>query len=129
VVAKQAPRSLLEVAVDNAIEGCVRETFGAASAHLMAKQARDPAMRRAMARIAIDETRHAALSWSLAQWMESRMTAAQRRELKRRRADAVERLEGELTAGREAHVHAVTGLPRPRQAKALYRRLVGALRS
>lgn len=127
VVTEQAPRSLVEVATDNAIEGCIRETFGAASAHVMAKQARDPAMRRAMARVAIDETRHAALSWSLAQWMESRMSAAQRREVARRRADAVERLEGELTTGAHAQVHTVTGLPRPRQARALYRSLVTAL--
>jgi hypothetical protein len=129
VVAEQAPRSFVDVAIDNAIEGCIRETFGAASAHLMAKQARDPAMRRAMGRIAIDETRHAALSWSLAQWMESKMSGSQRREVAKRRADAVERLEGELTVGRDAQVHAVTGLPRPAQARALYRGVVGALLS
>ncbi len=126
-VAAQAPRSLVDVAVDNAIEGCIRETFGAASAHLCARQAGDPALRRSFAAIAIDETRHAALSWSLAQWLDTRLGAAGRRQVARRRADALLRLEPELTASREPEVHAMTGLPNTRQARALYRRLGATL--
>jgi hypothetical protein len=125
-ITPQAPRALVDIAIDNAIEGCIRETFGAASAHVMAKQAQDPTMRRVMARIAVDETRHAALSWSLAGWMDARLGVEQRREVARRRRDALERLEGELTIDHDASVHAVTGLPRGEQARSLYRGLARA---
>ena len=46
-----APRPLVEVAMDNAAEGCVRETFGALVAHVQARRAADPMLRRALSRI------------------------------------------------------------------------------
>ena len=61
-------RDLEDIARENAVEGCVRETFGAAVATFQAEHATDPALRAAMARIADDETRHAALGWDVAAW-------------------------------------------------------------
>jgi len=68
-------RSLYEIAV----EGCVRETFGALEATFQAKNANDPQIRRVMRRIAEDETRHAALAWRVAAWIEPRLSDRQRR--------------------------------------------------
>jgi hypothetical protein len=57
-------RSLEELAVENAVEGCVRETYGALTAIWQARTAKDPSVAAAVRRIARDETRHAALSWA-----------------------------------------------------------------
>jgi hypothetical protein len=71
-------RSLEAFALENAVEGCVRETFGALVAVRQARAARDPELRAAMERIAEDETRHAALAWSIAKWIAPRLDAAGR---------------------------------------------------
>jgi hypothetical protein len=49
-------------------EGCVGETFAALAARRRAELAADGATRAALARIADDEARHAALSWRFAAW-------------------------------------------------------------
>lgn len=59
-------RSLEEIALENATEGCVNETYGALVATFQARVAGDPRVRAAMARIARDETRHAALARDVA---------------------------------------------------------------
>jgi hypothetical protein len=123
-----SPRPLVDVACDNAVEGCVRETYGALVAHLQARHARGPGMRRIFAGIARDETRHAALSWDLAAWAESRLSAHDRRRVARVRLQAQERLALELTQPEAEVVHAVTGIPHPDQARALFRGLCDALR-
>src|SRR4029079_4274037 len=61
-------RPLAEVAIENAVEGCVRETFGAMMATYQAAHAEDAEIARIMRRVARDETRHAALSWAVARW-------------------------------------------------------------
>ena len=58
----RAPRRPVEIARENAEEGCVRETFGALLAAHQAAYACDPEVREVMTRIAGDELRHAALA-------------------------------------------------------------------
>jgi hypothetical protein len=65
-IESQTLRARFAFSLDNAVEGCVRETFGALLAHCQAALARDPAVATALARIAEDETRHAELSWEIA---------------------------------------------------------------
>ncbi len=74
-LASQATRSLVDIAAENASEGCVRETFGAALLAYQAAHAADPTMRKTLLGIARDEAAHAALSWALAEWAESRLGA------------------------------------------------------
>ncbi len=76
-VAPVAVRSLFEIALDNAREGLLRETFGAAVAHHQARHATDPLIRRISRSIAADETRHAALSWDLHDWLKTQLTRDQ----------------------------------------------------
>jgi hypothetical protein len=121
IVAVTPLRSLVDIALDNAVEGCVRETFGAASAHLCARTAGDRALRRAFATIAKEETQHAALSWSLHEYFATRLAAGDRMRVERHRRDATARMERELTAPLHDDVHVVTGIPRPRAARRLYR--------
>jgi hypothetical protein len=85
MVETRAPRSLEQIAIENATEGCVRETFGALLATWQARNAADPDVRSAMLRIARDETRHAALSWQVAAWINSRLAPEERRRVERAR--------------------------------------------
>jgi rubrerythrin len=76
-----AKRDLFAVALENAVEGCVRETYGAVVGHHQAAHAQDHAVRAAMAQVAEDETRHAALSWAVAEWALPQLSAAQHQQL------------------------------------------------
>ena len=81
-------RSLETIALENAIEGCVRETYGALLATWQAAHARDPRVRTVFAAIASDETSHAALAWSLAQVIERRLDPAARKRVQDARTRA-----------------------------------------
>jgi hypothetical protein len=71
-------RTLVEVAMDNAAEGCVRETYGAAVAAFQAEWAQDRAVRRAMCAIAADEAEHASLGWAIDAWARDRLGPSDR---------------------------------------------------
>ncbi|MCA9689679.1 MAG: ferritin-like domain-containing protein, partial [Myxococcales bacterium] len=59
---------ITDVAVATVVEGCVAETIAALLARAALERARDPEVRRALARIAEDEARHATLAWRFVQW-------------------------------------------------------------
>jgi hypothetical protein len=63
-----AGRSLEAIAIENAAEGCVRETWGAVVALWQAQTAIDAEARAAFTTIARDEVRHAALAWAIDRW-------------------------------------------------------------
>jgi rubrerythrin len=64
----QPPRDLFTVALENAVEGCVHETFAAARAGHQALHAEDAAVRRVSAVLAEDEARHADLAAAVHAW-------------------------------------------------------------
>jgi hypothetical protein len=99
-----ALRGLFEVALENAVEGCVRETYGAVVGHHQARHAQDPVVRAGMAQVAEDETRHAALSWAVAEWALPQLTDAQRDEIRAAQRAAIERADslGEHPGGPRA---------------------------
>lgn len=120
-------RSLREMAVDNATEGCVRETFGALVATWQAANARDARVARAMDVIARDETRHGALSWSVAAWLDGVLTAEDRAEVARARDAATEGLLAELAAPIDAALIRDAGMPDPATALSLARAMLREL--
>ncbi len=65
--------SLRELATENMVEGCVRETWGALSAALQARTARDPELAALYESIAPDELAHAELAWDLRDWLATRL--------------------------------------------------------
>lgn len=75
-------RSFLEFVKENAVEGCIRETFGALVATYQAEHATDRHIQRAMDVIAVDETRHASLAWRVATWAETKLNAEEKAELR-----------------------------------------------
>lgn len=70
-------RSLEAIAIENAVEGCVREAYGALVATFQAERAA-PALRRVFRSIARDERRHAALSEAVAAWLDAALSPAGR---------------------------------------------------
>jgi hypothetical protein len=115
--ARPGPRSLEEMAVENAVEGCVRETFGAAVAMIQARSARDSRVRRAMRRIAYDEARHAELAWAVARWVDARLDAAARRRVRQARTQAVAALVREAATEPDEMLAHWLGIPRASQAR------------
>lgn len=116
-VAPPRPRSLEALAIENAAEGCVRETWGAVIAEWQSRAAGDLEIRAVFAAIARDEARHAALAWAVDRWARTKLDS-----------DACARVD----AAREAAVRelasatdlasAVLGLPDGPQARGLYAR-------
>ena len=118
-VPARAVRSLEAIATDNAIEGCVRETFGAMIATVQAHEARDPVVRAAMMRIARDETQHAALSWTLDAWMRARLSPLERERVETARARAIAELRTETAAAIHGEAARVVGVPSKERAAAM----------
>ena len=112
-------QTLLEFALDNAVEGCIRETFGAACAAYQAVRARDPEVRATLRQVATDETRHAELSWKIHSWVASQLTAEERAQLTAAMHAAVTQLQVEVTRAQPASVRFAAGTPGPADAAAL----------
>jgi hypothetical protein len=101
-----AVRTLFEVARENAVEGCVRETYGAVTGLVEAQTSRDPSLRRAMGSIAADECRHAELAWAVHAWAMARMSPDERASIEGAMKEAIVEIEksdprvaGKLFAG------------------------------
>lgn len=96
LVEQQAARSLEALALENAVEGCVRETWGALVALHQATRASELAVRAAMGRIARDEIRHAQLAWSIDAWLSPRLSRVQRHRVREARSRALAQLASEI---------------------------------
>lgn len=92
-VAKAKPQTLLEIAVDNEVEGCVRDTYAALLASWQAEHARSRRIANVMGAIAKDGMRHAALAWALSDWVTPKLSRRDRARVQRAREEAVLRLE------------------------------------
>jgi hypothetical protein len=112
-------RDLTAIALENAAEGCVRETWAALEAAHQARTATDPELRQVMTRIAADEARHAELSHDLDAWIRTRLAdeTVARVDAARRRA-ARELLEG-MQGERDPKLCALAGLPAAATARRL----------
>jgi hypothetical protein len=118
-LADAAPRSLIAIALENAREGCVRETWGAACAVVQSMRATDREIRRTMNTIARDELRHAQLSWDLANWLASRLTPEELARVRGERAHALAELQAELQSDPPEAWRAALGLPTRDEAQAI----------
>jgi len=114
------PRTLLDLAIENAEEGVVRETFGAVAGFWQAQHATERSVRHVMRRIAIDETSHAELSWAVDEAARERLSAPERRALDAATARAIRRAERELDANVAPELVARAGLPDRSTTRALF---------
>ena len=119
VIEPATNRTMLDIALENAVEGCVRETYGALVAHHQAQAARDPSIAAMMRTIAEDETRHAGLAWDVAAWLEPRLSADERAAVASARARAVTELRDALASSPARELEDVAGMPPADRAIAL----------
>jgi hypothetical protein len=110
-VARLGLRDARSVALENAVEGCVREAYGALVAKWQAERVVDPDLKRTLKSIARDEIQHAALAWHVAAWLEPRLSAAERREIDDARRQALAGLRAELAQDPPEELSKTTGLP------------------
>jgi len=120
-------RDALAVALENAVEGCVRETYGALLAWYQAHSALDPEVRAALLLVCEDETRHAQLAWTIAQWLEPQLSEAEQTAVQRARRAAYAQLGSELASTLSPAARALIGLPDVVVAAALLAQLDAAL--
>jgi rubrerythrin len=108
------PRSALAIALDNATEGGVYETFAVLVTLHQSLTAADRRVRAAFARIADDELRHAELAQAVARFLEPRLSAEERAQVAQARRDAAARLAAELDTPFHPRLVALAGMP-PRE--------------
>lgn len=120
---RDAARSTFDLALENAVEGCVHETLGVAYLEHQRAHATDPELRALAASLYDDELEHAALSWDLVSFFDQHLTDEQRAEL---RAATERALDDVVTEMGRVHpgVRTALGLP-PREVVA---KMVGTLR-
>jgi hypothetical protein len=117
--AHRRARTLEDIAVENEIEGCMRETYAALQARHQAHRATDRRIRDAMARIAREEEGHASLAWSVSAWFRRRLPSDAVARLDEARASAIDRLANELSRAPDAIVVDRAGVPSAHAARAL----------
>lgn len=121
------PRSALDIALENAREGCVRETYGALVATHQAQHAADARVADTLGQVARDETRHAAFSWDLAAWLTTQLSAEDRALVALERAWAVARFGAEHDTGLGADARRNAGLPDAETSRALFSGLAASV--
>lgn len=114
------PRSLEAMCAENAVEGCVRETFGALVTGWQARTAGDAEVRRALGSISRDELRHAELAWAVDAWAAERLAPLERERILQLRRETLRALQQEV--GRQPppeHFMREAGVPSCEQALSL----------
>ena len=117
-VRERGVRSLEAIARENAVEGCVGETFGALVARWQSEHAMSPDVRAVMRRIAPDERRHAALSLAVDAWIQPQLphpAAARVDRARRRAAQEITAHQGQIVSQQTIEL----GLPGPEQGSAM----------
>ncbi|MDB4962190.1 MAG: putative lipoprotein [Myxococcales bacterium] len=107
----QGKRSLESIAIENATEGVVGETWAALIAFWQARHAADPTVRATYAKIAEDELRHAELSIEIDAWVRTKLRPAARCRVDAARARAIRRLSRGVGARIPAALVGELGMP------------------
>lgn len=113
-------RSLEALAIENATEGVVGETWSALLAYWQARHAPDPGLRSVYARIADNELRHAELAREVDAWCQPRLRPAARRRVGLARRRALTRLARSVRTGAPAALVEELGMPAPAAMRRLF---------
>ncbi len=119
VIAATPWRDLEALAIENAVEGCTRELYGAVVARWQAEHASDPNVRAVMGRVAADELHHAALAMRVAAWVHARLAPTARDRVEASRVRAIDDLRAAVGRSAPRHTARVLGLPSTAQARAM----------
>ncbi len=117
-------RALEAIALENAVEGCVRETYGAVLGAFQGVRAADTPVRLRMREIAEEELGHARLAYRVHAWLMTRLNPAARARVQVAAAQALSALRDRVSGlERSPRVERALGLPGPAQARALFEQL------
>ncbi|AKV01326.1 putative lipoprotein [Labilithrix luteola] len=103
-------RDLVSIAVENVVEGCTLETYGAIVAAFQAERSA-PEHRRLLREIAGDEIRHAELAHDVAAWLDTRLTDEERALVEAARAEALQSLRARLDVEPSSELVTKLGIP------------------
>ena len=112
-------RPLVEIAIDNQREGCVRETYGSLMGMWQSMTSIDPVVRAVMERIALDESRHAALSWSISEWLTPQLSETEQNTCRQVLHETLTQLRTELATSPSKDMITYAGFPTHEQAQQL----------
>ncbi|WP_394834421.1 ferritin-like domain-containing protein [Pendulispora rubella] len=126
-IAPGCPRTLVDMAIENVVEGVVRETYGAASALVRAQSAARSEIREIAHAIARDECGHAELSWKIAAWLDSQLSREDRARVAACGHAAIAELRHELAIEPACDVHTVAGVPTSKTATRIHAELVSCI--
>lgn len=115
-------RKLVDIAIENAVEGCVGETWGALVALAQARDASSPEVRAVYASIAPDEIGHAALAYEIDAWLRPLLTPEERTAVDTAKAAAWARYEIDIDAGTAARL----GIPNGDTSRTMLKALASA---
>ena len=104
-------RSLYEIALENAVEGCVNETFAAACGLWQSEYAQLDVFRKVIAHITEEEMGHAALSWEIHQWVMPQLSEIQQEQILVAQAEAVDSLVSDFNQESNPMLQQAFGLP------------------
>lgn len=122
-VAAAGELALFELCRDNAVEGCVRETYGALVAAYQAHMAPRGPLRAALAQIAVEEAEHAELSVAIDRWARPRLSDEQRAQVEAAEQGAIVEVMASAARPVDPRLVAGVGLPAPETAVELVRAL------
>jgi hypothetical protein len=97
-----------------------------------AERAEDPTIKKALKTIARDESRHAALSWSILAWADGELDDAARARVAAAMADALAKLTNDVVVEPSADLRTRAGLPSASEAARLvaaFQRTMPSLRN
>jgi hypothetical protein len=112
-------RTLEAIAIENIVEGTVGEVYGVVVAAWQSLHAIDPNLQSVMRRIARDESRHAALAFMIARWIEPRLNRAARNRVACARQRAIDDLAARIGHELDTPASMDFGFPTVQQARAL----------
>lgn len=112
-------RSLVEIAIENVVEGVVREMYGAAEAIHRSVHARDEETRATMRALAEDECAHAELALRVDAWARSRLDEPDVMRVEEAERRAIAELSAALGRAPDDVLVEMTGLPTQDRAHAL----------
>ncbi len=119
-VKKRRVRTRVEIARDNAAEGCVREAFGAAVGLWQAKHAKGKDVREAFALMGTNKLRHVELAWTAAEWLDRSLDARERASVETARTTALTALQNEIALPLAPVLVDVAGVPPMQTALSLF---------
>lgn len=117
-------RPIAEIAIENAREGCVRESFGSLLGFWQSIASEDPAVRGIMDRIAYEESHHGALSWAIDEWLKPQLSGTDLDRYQQAHAQAIEEIQREIQNEPSEAMRRYAGFPTAAQAQDLFSQLI-----